>query len=128
MPGSSTKAGYKYLNIAKDDPWHKPTAGPYDWSQEELIDQDGIPGQNNTNPRSIFRNHFFTFVKIDNKYYDPSYGVTYDKFKDFEDTAVSHLGAVEMGMVDGVMKYIRLNIRVNDPAVVDLFEDSTVPP
>lgn len=42
------------------------------WPQPTCIDAPGIPGQDNPNPASWFARHFI--VKINLKYYDPSYG------------------------------------------------------
>ena len=45
-------------------------------------DQDGIPGQNNSNPPSIAIGH--QLVQIGGVYYDPSYGLTFTSLADFE--------------------------------------------
>ncbi len=42
------------------------------WSDPTCIDAPGLPGQDNLNPASWFARHFI--VKINLKYYDPSYG------------------------------------------------------
>jgi hypothetical protein len=42
------------------------------WPQPTCIDAPGLPGQDNPNPASWFARHFI--VKINLKYYDPSYG------------------------------------------------------
>ena len=50
-------------------------------------DQDGLPGQTNSNPRADFKRHFI--VKFDNAYYDPSYGKTYTNPADMEIKSIS---------------------------------------
>lgn len=42
------------------------------WPQADVVDMPGIAGQDNGNPASWFARHFI--VKINMKYYDPSYG------------------------------------------------------
>lgn len=42
------------------------------WGQPDVTDVIGLPGQDNDNPASWFARHFI--VKINYKYYDPSYG------------------------------------------------------
>jgi hypothetical protein len=47
----------------------------------------GPPGENNGNPRATFPNH--GLVWIANKWYDPSYGVTWDSLLQFQNTALA---------------------------------------
>lgn len=42
------------------------------WSEPDVVDLEGVPGQDNGNPASWFARHFI--VKINLRYYDPSYG------------------------------------------------------
>jgi hypothetical protein len=42
------------------------------WSDPQVIDADGVPGQDNPNPASWFARHFI--VKMNSIYYDPAYG------------------------------------------------------
>ncbi len=42
------------------------------WSEPQVLDADGLPGQDNPNPASWFARHFI--VKINSRYYDPAYG------------------------------------------------------
>jgi len=45
---------------------------PFNYLTSEIADQNGVPGQNNTNPPGGFKNHFI--VLYNSNYYDPSYG------------------------------------------------------
>ncbi len=56
----------------------------------------GVPGQNNNNPLSIFKAHCLVFYN--NKYYDPSYGVIYNDIADIEARAI-----------DGYVKQVVIN-------------------
>ena len=80
--GTSGVAGYPYLNIP-DAPF--PSANSYSWKFAEVTDQNGIPGQGNPNPASLFGNHQ---VVIDGQYYDPSYGKKFASLKDIDDNAI----------------------------------------
>ncbi len=65
--GTSGCSSYPYR-------FNSPCGGPaWPAGTVEVTDQDGIPGQDNYNPASYFGRHFI--VKINEKYYDPSYGV-----------------------------------------------------
>jgi len=63
--GTSGCAGWPYR-------LDSPCGGPYWPGGPECTDADGIPGQDEPNPASYFGRHFV--VKINGKYYDPSYG------------------------------------------------------
>jgi hypothetical protein len=62
----------------------------YIWAYEnEIRDNEGVPGHNQLNPHSLFKRHnvainFINNGPIDNKIYDPSYGVYYDSINDFK--------------------------------------------
>lgn len=78
-PGVSGDPSFPFL-IIHSAGWS--TAGyPTIWTQIES--QPGIPGQGWPEPKSSFANHHVTLVN--NKVYDPSYGVTYQDFADFKD-------------------------------------------
>lgn len=65
-------------------------SGNYVWGKGPtpgVEDLPGLPGQNTSNPFSIFSNH--AFVKIGSRYYDPSYGVVYDSPDEFERVAIA---------------------------------------
>jgi hypothetical protein len=66
LPGSSS--GCAAYPFKFNDPCNYYTA----WSDPTVVDAPGLPGQDNPNPASWFARHFI--VKINNKYYDPSYG------------------------------------------------------
>jgi hypothetical protein len=98
-PGSSTLKNYQYLNISQNANIAQNTANgwAYVWQQEEVHDDAGIPGQNNPNPDSIFIDHEFTVLKLNDNnnkkngtYYDPSYGLTYTSAADFEMQAMAN--------------------------------------
>ncbi len=80
--GTSGVAGYPYLNIP-DAPF--PGENSYSWKFAEVTDQNGIPGQGNPNPASLFGNHQ---VVIDGQYYDPSYGKKFASLKDIDDNTI----------------------------------------
>ncbi|MFA5780111.1 MAG: hypothetical protein WC947_08225 [Elusimicrobiota bacterium] len=99
--GISGNTDYPYLNIP-DPPYKRDTE--YKWKFAEVKDQIGISGQGpNANPASLFTNHKMT--KFDGKYYDPSYGVTYNTNEEFED------GAIDAYFIH------KLNWPVDEPAV-----------
>jgi len=54
--------------------FNSPCGGPY-WPSGtvEVFDLDGLEGQDESNPASWFARHFI--LKLNGKYYDPSYGV-----------------------------------------------------
>lgn len=62
----------------------------YNFDTEDVSDQDGIPGQNNSNPSSYFNNHQISL--IDGVYYDACYGVSFDNFEDIPVEAFSGWG------------------------------------
>lgn len=53
-------------------PFNDPCGYYTAWASPGCIDAPGLPGQDNPNPASWFARHFI--VKINLKYYDPSYG------------------------------------------------------
>jgi hypothetical protein len=91
------RLGYTHANeVTGLNPAQLINQNQYNWvggnANAGFTDQPGIPGQNTTNPQSLFQNHFV--VKIGDKLYDPSYGVTYDwaannQLGDFQTKAIA---------------------------------------
>jgi hypothetical protein len=74
------------------------TGGPWSFifTDAPVSDQPGLPGQNTTNPLSIFINHVIVRMEDTDagnntvtKYYDPSYGVIYDNMQDLQNKAIA---------------------------------------
>jgi hypothetical protein len=88
--GSSGHTNYPYFNLP-DNPFIGTSS--YNWRFAEVNEANGIPGQGNPNPASMFNNHQ---VVISGEYYDPSYGVKYQSLDDIDDTAIAgyYLGPV----------------------------------
>lgn len=84
----------------------------------EVADGPGAHGQNTTNPKSHFSDHWI--VRIDGKYYDPSYGTVFDSMQQWEDGSVIGFYTVN---AQGANNY-RLVFRKN-PNGYDL---QTIPP
>lgn len=61
-----------YVNIV-GDPFK--LSHSYNWKHAVVTDEAGIAGQSESNPASSFKSHFV--ARVDDTYYDPSYGVTY---------------------------------------------------
>lgn len=57
----------------------------YSFITADVTDQVGIPGSCTPNPSSYFNNH--QIAKLDGKYYDPCYGVTFDALIDIKTEA-----------------------------------------
>jgi len=56
----------------------------YEWGNVvEVSDGDGIRGQNNGNPASLFGHHLI--VQKNGTYFDPSYGLIYSNIQEFDD-------------------------------------------
>ena len=77
------------VNISSTAGWECYNAKGYLWSAAQVTDAVGVAGQNNTDPLSMFYNH--QFIKNDDTYYDPSYGITYTSPDDFASKAVAGL-------------------------------------
>ena len=71
----------QYINICKSDNDLVGNTG-YNWLFAEVTDAEGISGQGNSNPASLFDFHWV--VRLNGKYYDPSYGVKYDELQDID--------------------------------------------
>ncbi len=59
----------------------------YKFTKADVKDGIGIPGSCTKNPASYFNNH--QIAKIDGVYYDPCYGVTFNKLSDIKTAAFS---------------------------------------
>jgi hypothetical protein len=89
--GASSSTSHPYLNL-----WPNASATPivgnaYVFTWEQVTDGtqelEGQGGAQNPNPQSIFGNH--SIAKLNNKYYDPSYGgQTYSTFDAYENAAI----------------------------------------
>ena len=79
--GTSGLSTFPYENITMTSDY--PGTDKYKWIKEDVKDDDGIKGQNNENPASIFIQHYA--VAIGGKFYDPSYGVTYKNLQGFKE-------------------------------------------
>jgi hypothetical protein len=66
------------------------TGSAYTWISADVTDLTGAPGQCNANPASYFNNH--QIVKLDGKYYDACYGLTFDKLSDIKKIAFDGWG------------------------------------
>jgi hypothetical protein len=137
--GTSGVADYPYQNTLADPtktPFAETTPGglnsifrknattnvwEYYWGAlAEVTDMEGVPGQNTTNPKSTFSDHWL--IKLGGKFYDPSYGLgPYVDRKAWEDASVSGFLKVEM-----VGNNYRLVLRKNlDPE--DIKVKATLP-
>jgi hypothetical protein len=68
--------------------WKLPTVKGDKATQEDVKDRTGVPGQNSSDPASLFGDHAIVKVVIagQTKYYDPSYGTVYDSLLDFNNS------------------------------------------
>jgi hypothetical protein len=82
--GNSGNAQFEFLGIP-DSPFV--TATSYNWLYSEVSDQAGTPGQETSNPASLFNNH--QVVLIGGNYYDPSYGLKYASLNQIDTNAIS---------------------------------------
>jgi hypothetical protein len=84
----------------------------YNWiGSPEVTDQEGVPGQNNSNPSSNFNNHQLVFYK--GKFYDPSYGLSYANETELSEKAI-----------DGFYKKVKVDKSEQD-VDIDLDSDGT---
>ena len=86
-------ADMPYINVYDEDYFESDSG--YWFLYEEIYDQMGIMGQTAQNPASMFGNHQIALVK--GKYYDPSYGITYNSIADIRYTSISGWGNYEFG-------------------------------
>jgi hypothetical protein len=70
--GTSGNPDFPFLNIPAVIPPTLQTS--YSWTSAEVTQGQGIAGENNKTPASLFGGH--VIVQAANKYYDPSYGAT----------------------------------------------------
>ena len=66
----------------------------------------GLAAQNNPNPTADFNYH--AVIKLNGKYYDPSYGVTYKDLMDFQKQALAGFVKIDK------LKKINLNVKYPD--------------
>jgi len=66
------------------------TGSAYTWLSADVTDRKGAAGQCNANPASFFNNH--QIVKLDGKYYDACYGLTFDYLTDIKSAAFDGWG------------------------------------
>ena len=126
--GTSGHPTHPYINFFSNyDALYGSTS--YNWLFAEVNDENGIQGQGNTNPASMFNNHQ---VVISGQYYDPSYGIKYANMQEIDDSIdgfyIQGDGAFDEPTVNvdlnvdgdvndlGVMVYYRL-FRKNPPGV-----------
>ncbi len=62
-------------------------AAPFTHRDNEVDDGDGVPGQSNPEPPQEFLNHALT--KVGTRYYDPSYGKSYQTLFDWEAASIA---------------------------------------
>lgn len=96
LNGSSGDTTYPYRNAPIDTNksgfiFDKDTAGlwRYVWGGAvvaEVMDKEGVAGQNTANPRATFANH--VVVLVNGTYYDPGYGLKWANRQAWEDGAV----------------------------------------
>ncbi|MFW6119225.1 MAG: hypothetical protein ACOC7S_02725, partial [Planctomycetota bacterium] len=86
-PNGYRRFGVK--NIAFGTPSH-PEDAPWSYVRDNLdVTAQGIPGQNTETPAAkLFVRHYVYLLHIDDRYYDASYGVTYECEEDFTAQAV----------------------------------------
>lgn len=102
---------FPYINVPEVDLTMMPPPGDwetfrrasgYAWHYADVQDREGIEGQNNRNPASIFSNHQFVEMTVgpNVQWYDPSYGLTYagatkdDRELAFDDQAIAGYGVL----------------------------------
>jgi len=92
-----------------------------EWPEPDVLDLEGIPGQDNSNPASWFARHFI--VKINLKYYDPSYGAGPFTGTTDEATMAWELGAMAgyWGIAEPASS--RLGVRKDIPQIRETFFD-----
>ncbi|MEM4302254.1 MAG: cadherin-like domain-containing protein, partial [Candidatus Caldarchaeum sp.] len=141
-------AKFPYINVPKPDFIGDTT---YKWHYADVTDREGIPGQGERNPASWFNNHQFVQMQTATgvRWYDPSYGVTYDgamendRLGAFDRMAVAgyYVAALldvkegeigvdlngDMDTTDTVL-WVGFLIKENDPAALELKATvSTIP-
>ena len=85
--GTSGNTEYPYINILPiGDPNSYRSKNSYDFAYAEVTDEDGIAGQGNSNPASLFNNHQ---VMVSGQYYDPSYGKIYASLEEIDSNSIA---------------------------------------
>jgi hypothetical protein len=91
--GTSGNTDYPYMNIIGAAGTVFPTATGYPFKgTPEVVDKNGIPGQKNANPASMFGNHQMTLIQ--SEYRDPSYGAVFAGADDVERATAVDDGAI----------------------------------
>ncbi len=86
--------------------YQKPNDQAFAWVVEEVIDEPGIEGIGiSYNPKSFFENHQIARIKLSEnpdvyKYYDPSYGKSFDSLQDIEDEVIVGYVYATLGLVN----------------------------
>ena len=86
----------------------------YQFSETNVKDELGLPGQNNTDPASLFNNH--ALVKVGTELWDPSYGAIYTSLLDFQQKAIFGYYTLD-GKINNQLK---MTIELQDPSKLDL--------
>ena len=94
IPDTDKAKGYKYVlipeqdfsgtGIPKLDPFFQNGRYNFLYGDDAVDNTMTIPGQNKSNPASIFYNHQFSFIA--SKHYDPSYGIIHNESEFIENT------------------------------------------
>ncbi len=99
----------------------------FEWIVEEVVDLDGIPGQSNSNPKSFFENHQIARIIISDdpepndpnppdptyKYYDPSYGVSFE----YSDNPDLVLQTIQNDVIAGFSYHRYILVNESDPDI-----------
>lgn len=109
--GTSGNSNYPYKNIAYSPLYNNNNS--YNWAFYEVNLINASDAQYNSNPQSDFKNHIF--AKINDIFYDPSYGLCYMKSKIIPDPINPNLTIETIPLLD---KYASCfyNTDSNDPS------------
>lgn len=117
--GKSGNPNYPYLNVPNGNwPYANVLTDLHDWKFYQVADATGLPGQNSSDPNSIFGRHVFVRIADAGQnvtYYDPSYGVTYAS-KDAFAAVLSHYFLCDDLILDEAVIGIDLD---GDPATTN---------
>jgi hypothetical protein len=105
--GTSGNPAYPYLNIL---PIGNPDAyigqNSYNFAYAEVTDDNGIAGQGNPNPASLFNNHQ---VMVSGEYYDPSYGIKRASLADIDNGSIAGFYKVDQILLNEAAYNLDLN-------------------
>lgn len=122
--GTSGDPAYPYLNILPiGNPDSYIGQNSYNFAYAEVTDDNGVAGQGNPNPASLFNNHQ---VMVSGEYYDPSYGVKRASLADIDDGAISGFYKVDQVLLNEAVYNLDFNqdgdkVDTAVPAFVFLF-------